>query len=223
MPNTIVTVTHNLPAWSEITLGRMQEYQARFGCGLVALCPKKYSGFMDRAALFKDALNQFGRCAFIDADCVISREAPDIFAAHPEGSVWMVSDSPASDEKNECPQRFQDMMLVQAVQGAIGWIHGYGNMGVVLCDAAHAEAFDNWLDVPGTHHDQAQFNYHARKLGYPMNFMDRKWNSMGIGKGLTNQIGTCRKIAEGAFIAHAAGFRAADRKYAIETFDRVLP
>lgn len=229
----IVTLAHNLPAWSDITIGRMREYADRIGAEFVLLQPDNYNGFMDRAALFRNAAMLYGRVALIDADCVVSRESPDIFAMHEPGRVWMVQDAPAGQDG--ALYRWQDMLFVQAVRGGCNWISGYGNMGVVVCDSMHAQAFDDWIDVPGTHHDQAQFNYLVQRLGYGRGWMDPRWNRMGITAGHPNRLEFCKDIATGAFIAHAAGFTQYHpqgetkedgerrRAEAIRIFDSVLP
>lgn len=229
----IVTIASNLPKWGDITIPRMRHYAERIGATLSIVEPESYSGFMDRSLIFMDALEKHGRCAFIDADCVIARNAPDIFETHREGCVWMVQDAPEGMDGSVC--RYQDMIFVQAVRSGIGWVKGYGNMGVVVCDKMHIFAFQNWIDVPGTHHDQAQFNYMVEWLRLDRGWMNPAWNKTGLVSGRPNKLEFAKEIANGAFIAHAAGFNQFHaqgetkedgerrRLKAIEIFDSILP
>ena len=232
--NAIATVAHKLPDWSRLTISRIEEYAKRINVELCVLTPKNYTGFLCRGPLFKEVLLQYERVCFIDADCVVSRLAPDIFA-HDPGFVWMAPDAPYGDDA--CSARFNDMMIMQAVCGSINWFQGYGNFGVALVDSKHADAFDGWLPIPSVHNDQANFNYLIRKLGYRCAFLDRRWNRMGISVGRPNCIEAVETIAKDAFIAHAAGFdkyvppnRSVDpdfprknREQAIRLFDELLP
>lgn len=225
----IVTLASNLPPWGEITIPRIREYAQRIGAEFVLLKPPKYEGFFSRGPMFKEQALRFERTCFIDADCVVSREAPNIFDWHATGSVWMAPDSAPIDEHQHC--RFQDMVLMQAVLGAIGWYRGYGNMGVLLCDAGHAaqdSIFDYWQEIPGVHNDQANVNYRIRKWGYTAGFMARAWNCMAISIGLPNTLDSVPYMADIAHIAHAAGFShhpdgEKNRQAAIEKLNELMP
>ncbi len=201
--NAIATLAYKLPDWSQLTINRMAEYAKRINVEFCLLSPKEYAGFLCRGPLFKQVLLQYDRVCFIDADCVVSKNAPDIFE-HEAGVVWMAPDAPYGDDA--CTSRFSDMLIMQTVCGSISWFQGYGNFGVTLVDRMHAEAFDGWLPIPDVHNDQANFNYLIRKFGYQCGFMDRRWNRMGISVGLPNSFESVEVIAKDAFIAHAAGF-----------------
>ncbi len=71
--------------------------------------------FKTRGPLFGEVCVSHDRTAFIDADCVISREAPSIFTEHERGHVWMAPDAPPGDD--DCLCRFHDMMVLQAICG----------------------------------------------------------------------------------------------------------
>lgn len=217
--NAIVTINYQLPDWSKITLGRMEEYADRIGVTLDIVRPTEYRSFLDRGPIFEDKIQDYSRVALIDADCVVSRMTPDIFVHHP-GYVWMVPDC----KEGELNRRwFPQMVAMQAVFGPIGWFGGYGNFGVTIVDEGHFEAFRKWADIPDVNHDQTNFNYRIRKLHYSLGEMDRRWNSMAITLGLPDELSSIPAMADGAYIAHVAGFHPSIRQEAIETLDCLMP
>jgi hypothetical protein len=219
--NAIVTINYLLPRWSDITLGRMGEYADRIGAILYVARPEVYHSFLDRGPIFSEAVTKWDRVALIDADCVISRQAPDIFAVHPgDGRVWMVPDCKEGEvNKRWLPQ----MVTMQAIFGSIYWFEGYGNFGVTLVEPCHVDAFFHWHDIQDVNHDQTCFNYLIRKFKYKLGWMARPWNSMAITLGLHDQLESIEQMASGAHIAHIAGFNPSIRQEAIETLDRLMP
>lgn len=132
--NAIATLAYKLPDWSRLTIQRMVDYAKRINAEFCLLSPEEYTGFLCRGPLFKQTLLRFDRVCFIDAGCVVSRDAPDIFE-HGPGIVWMAPDSPYGDDG--CEARFNDMLIMQTVCGSIHWFQGYGNFGVTLVDREH--------------------------------------------------------------------------------------
>jgi hypothetical protein len=217
--NAIVTINYQLPSWSDITLGRMDEYAKRIGVTLHVSKPEVYRSFVDRSPVFLEALGMYDRVALIDADCVISRETPNIFD-HEERKVWMVPDCKEGEiNKRWLPQ----MVTMQAIFGSVGWFEGYGNFGVTIVEPSHADAFKNWHDIQDVNHDQTCFNYNIRKFGYSLGWLERRWNSMAITVGLCDELSSVSAMADGAYIAHTAGFRKEIRQTAIEELDKLMP
>lgn len=222
MSNAIAVCASNLPPWwSEISEPRIAEYARRCGAQFRVVTPEHWRGVVSRGVCIRPVVHEFERTLVIDADVVISREAPNIFDSFPKtGNVRMALDAKPGDEIGW--NRIDDIVAIQAMCGGVRWTKRYYNAGVVLCDRMHTLVWDHWVDfVPEMWPDQANINYFAHKY-YRVEALPREWNSFGMNNGfLTNPPDALIKIAHGSHIAHAAGF--ADRDSAIRKLDELMP
>jgi hypothetical protein len=235
----IITIASNLPDWwYQCVKPRFTHYANKCGAELVVISPPVWNGMMTRQ-ITADYVMKYDRSLVLDADTVISRDAPSIFDVHPAGKVYMASDSEPGDP--DADRQHWLMVHLQAICGPIGWTKGYGNAGVILCDWNHSDLWREWVDLPsGYCPDQANLNYRLRrKRPEAVGLLGREWNSFGLNTPLTeaerNEYESCERpivynaseripdICQGAHIAHAAGFVHAHRDYAIRLMDIILP
>ncbi len=242
----VITMASGLPAWfDEIVLPRMMDYAKRCDAELVILSPE-WKGMLTRQCT-RPEVRKHGRSLVLDADVIISRNAPNIFEAHPEGLVYMASDSEVEDP--DAIRQFPLMVAAQAVCGPIGWCRDYGNSGVILCDWKHSTLWDGWCQFPdNTCIDQINLNYRLRQqFGLKgCGVLDRKWNAFGLntpfgygghnyemvefskrtGMPLEyhfNNPARVPEICHDAYIAHAAGFQGEGRDSGIRDMDKLMP
>lgn len=239
MTKGIIVIAKNLPPWWDgIVLPRMADYAVRCEAKLDIIVPSEWRGMMTRQVT-GEHVARYDRSLVLDADLVISREAPDIFDAHEPGKVWMANDAEPGDP--DCMRQWPLIVALQAIRGSINWTKGYGNSGVILCDRDHSGAWTHWLDLPAnTCPDQANLNYMFRIGKFPMGVLGREWNSFGLntqrmpiewedgnGKHIDwpgyNELHRVEGICHGAHIFHAAGFAEPDRTAAIEKANELLP
>jgi len=225
MTRSIIVVAKNLPSWwADVSRPRMEEYANKCGAELVVIEPERWDGMLTRQ-IVADHVCKFDRSLVLDADVVISREAPDIFEAHQTGFAWATSDSAQDDPK--AYRQFQLIVSLQAVLGACGWTEGYANTGVVLCDREHAKLWTNWTPLPpGLCPDQANLNYRIRRTGRGFAPLGREWNAFGLNSvqdgGWPNRLELVPDICQGAHISHAAGFSEPGRGVVIRRMDVML-
>lgn len=234
MTKAVICLAKDLPSWwGECAKPRMEEYAKCCGAEFVLIEPEKWCGMMTRQ-MTGDYVDKYDRSLVLDADVIISREAPSIFDAYPASGFYMASDSEPDDP--DAMRQFQLMILSQAVNGAIGWVKGYGNCGVILCNREHAPLWYNWTDYPkSTCPDQLNLNHRLRRcFGVNQPVLPREWNSFGLNTRFTmdsytatngdyNHIYRVPEICRDAHIVHAAGFAEPQRSDAIRLMNQIVP
>jgi hypothetical protein len=228
----IITIAKNLPAWfGECVLPRMEHYAEKCGAELVVIEPPEWDGLWTLQCTAK-YVQQHDRSLVIDADVVISREAPSIFDAYSSGKVYMANDAEPGDV--DCYRQHGIITNMQAILGPLGWVSGYGNAGVILCGWNHRSLWEWWTDLPPFYLvDQANINYRLRHL-YPrdeIGVLGREWNSFGLNTPFSrvqepmgyNELWRVPDICKDAWIAHAAGFVGEDRDAAIRRMNELMP
>lgn len=221
--NAIVTCASSMPEWFDrIVLPRMKDYAARCHAELHVVTPTMWRGVISRGEMIAPVVREHDRTLVLDADIVISREAPNIFDAFPAGRIYAIRDSLPSDE--HCLNRIADVVALQAIWGSCEgrWTDGYYNAGVVLCDRRHDLIWSGWRDcLPQMWPDQANLNYQAHKFYGRIEPISAAWNGFAMACGyLHPQSGALLAMSQ-CHIAHVAGFE--DRESAIVHLDRVMP
>jgi len=215
MKKQIATISENLGPWFEKhSLPRMQDAAERWGAELSVVTPEQRMGVLGQM-LMSDIARQADRTLYVDADCLISREAPDPFMEFPIGNLYAAMDSKPGDQF--CFHRAGDMISIQAILGPIKWGAGYFNAGVVLCDRQHAGAWADFCLLPLAFQGQTFINYRARKLNYRLIELPRAWNAMEINTPEGKQ------HWEEAHIVHAAGIYDQRREEWMEKVGGILP
>jgi lipopolysaccharide biosynthesis glycosyltransferase len=152
---------------------------------------------------------EYDRILYIDSDCVVSRDSPNMFEIFEEGYVYAALDSYDGDQN--CFHRANEMISSQSFFGSINWTNGYYNSGVILIDRIHHYIFKYKQDVFLNFSDQTWFNYFLRKYGFKHRPLPRTFNSFCMNNiiGSTSPFAASplfpEIIAEKSFIAHAAG------------------
>lgn len=169
----------------------------------------KINAWVQKSLNIKKNLKKYKRILYIDNDCVVSRQTPNVFEMFPKDCVYAVLDGPEGD--SNCFFRCEEMYQLQAYFGTINWTYGYYNAGVILVDSDHHYIFKDNLKCNTPYGDQGLFNYFLRKYGFCHKNLGRAFNSMSINvvrpeypisdKGLYPP----EDIARGIYIAHAAG------------------
>lgn len=192
----IITIASNLPEWWQAyARPRMADYAARCGAELVVIEPEVWEGMKSRQ-ITAEYVAKYDRSLVLDADLLVSREAPNIFEQFPAGAVYMASDSEPSDP--DAMRQWQLIVALQAICDSIGWTKGYHNTGVVLCDRKDSGLWSNWFDLPAhTCPDQANLNWKVRARRHPFNpdlgtnlvTIGREWNAFGLNSpDITNVV-----------------------------------
>ena len=243
--NAIIVIAKDLPDWwTDIAHPRMVLYAQKCAARLVVITPDKWEGQLTRQ-ITAEHVAQYDRSLVLDADVVISREAPSIFDVHGHGFAWAAQDCAPEDPK--AYRQFHIITMLQAIMGPLKWTEGYANTGVVLCDREHANLWRNWTPLPpGTCPDQANLNYKIRQTHHGFAPMARAWNAFGLNSPdapgteipfvMTNEgrvpmdlmepynaLWRIPAICSGAYIAHAAGFSGPERCEAIQKMNKLLP
>ena len=189
----VVVATPAVHTMSEITLPSIRRYAERCNARLVVWSdvPDVYQHAKYRLMALRD--KQADRVLHLDADCCPRADAPDIFAEHEPGRMYMW------DEKDiRKPDRilgFQTEIDRQTGDPAV-WDGHWWNPGVMLCDREHLKLFemppwdvtdDEHLWYGNTVKNQPWLNWRMRKLGIPVQALDRRWNyltSLGNDTGI---------------------------------------
>jgi len=201
-------------AWGEypdffkkVTLPRFEYISSKWNVDFKILQEKQENSLFNKL-LIKDTCKSYDRVLFLDFDCVISRNTPNIFDTFEEGYIYAALDSSIGDEN--CFHRSQEMIEMQAYFGTIGWTKGYYNSGVILMDQIHHYIWNNFQNCGVKFTDQTWFNYFLRKYGFDHKTLPREYNSFGLNS-IYNTISPFEfinlpeNIASHAYIAHAAG------------------
>lgn len=172
-----------------------------------------------------EVCKQYDRIFYMDNDCVISRNCPNVFETFEEGIFYAVLDSSLNDL--ECKNRIEEIKYSQEKFGNINWNSGYYNAGVFLCDKIHSKIWENFVSTDFVYTDQTWINYFLRKYKFKHSALDKIYNSMGINTIKTNDIiqggiEIPERIAKNVYIAHAAGVHTFLKNYFIEKFDEVM-
>jgi|GEM_PF-6246176 len=174
-----------------------------------------------------EVCKQYDRIFYIDNDCVISRDTPNIFETFKKGKFYGVLDSTIHD--TDCQNRISEIKYSQEKFGNINWNVGYYNAGIFLCDKEHSKIWENFVFVNFIHTDQTWINYFLRKYKFDHEAISKKYNSMGINtikndskEILYGAIDLPERICKAVYIAHAAGVPNFLKNYYIEKFDEAM-
>lgn len=205
----VITAAVGMPDWFDsIVLPRMTEAAKRWNAGLHVIV----NGDRDPRVKMKlgELVPNAERTLWIDADCIVSRDSPNPFQVFPAGAFYAADDHPTSDPLAQ--SRMGEIATAQAIYGSIGWVKGYFNTGVVLCDDGHAAAWLHWSDNAMCYPEQTYVNYRARYCHYRLAKLPWQWNAtpMNVGEGT-------------AYIAHCAGIKAQALDAKIRELDEMIP
>jgi lipopolysaccharide biosynthesis glycosyltransferase len=201
-------------AWGEqpvffkkVTLPRFEYIAEKWNVEFKILEEKKESSLFNKL-LIKNLCKNYDRVLFLDFDCVMSRDTPNMFDAFEEGYVYAALDSSIGDE--DCFHRKQEMIEMQAYFGSISWTRGYYNSGVILMDKIHHYIWNDFQNCGVKFTDQTWFNYFLRKNGFQHRPLPREYNSFGLNsiyetKSKFEFVNLPENIAKHAYITHAAG------------------
>lgn len=225
MNKAIIVYASGLPSWwTEISRPRIQQYAERIGATFMEVA-SEWKGVVGRGEAIDAEMEKLPWDAgvlVLDADVIVSREAPDIFELLEAGCFHMALDSQAHDTQSK--NRLGDIVALQAINGPIGWTMHYGNAGVVLHQAYMRVGWQGWREyIREMWSDQAGLNYRLRSVFEgKFRILPREWNSFGLNNGFEAGVPVdAEKICKGAYIAHAAGLE--PRAEAMMIFDSLMP
>jgi hypothetical protein len=128
----------------------------------------------------KPLVEQYERTLFLDADIIVSPDAPSPFEEFPPGSVYAHDDLPLLFAKGHGNAWLEpEAKEVVESQGEIHeTFRRYWNSGFWLVDREHAEMFRPPTQPYKSHHcaEQHWVNHVLGQLGYPVVEIGRKWN-----------------------------------------------
>jgi ADP-heptose:LPS heptosyltransferase len=122
-----------------------------------------------------DLFETYDRILYLDADVLISPDAPNIFETVPIESVGMY------DEEQYCSHLHERRLALRQL-GAIDWTKGYFNSGVVCLSYPHRPLMAKAVrdTVFCAFMDQTILNYRLVKNGYPRVSLPQQFNCMSI-------------------------------------------
>lgn len=131
-----------------------------------------------------DCFDKYDRILRLDSDIIISPNCPNIFKITNENYIYGVREDVGSHKKVVNKQ----IEIVKKSCGDIpNWNEGYINGGVVLTSKKHKEIFNikdiikNIYDIElGGMKEQTYLNWRIKKLGFEINYLDYKFNHVGI-------------------------------------------
>lgn len=169
-----------LQKMADLTVPTMRAYAERIGADFIVIdkIPEHYE-FLDYSAywakfILRDYLDTYSRIIYIDLDATITDDCPNLFELVPEAEFGaLVEDDYGIDQTEE-------IGIIQAKCGDIGWKRTYFNVGVMVFGQAHKAVFT--LDkamMSGTKYpEQTAMNYNLHKAGIPLFKLSHKFNHM---------------------------------------------
>jgi hypothetical protein len=120
-------------------------------------------------------LEKYNRVLFVDTDCLIAPECPDLFKVVPQGKlgVHILSLTPSLAE---------DIKKIQASCGQIGWEDVYFSSGVFLASKIHSGLFaqeNSCRYISEWYPDQTEINYNAQRLNLGLFDIGEKFEYIG--------------------------------------------
>lgn len=162
--NAIVTLTRGEQNWKEAryTHPTFERYARKTGAKLIVIDKGEFPpiGFYLVWRQIFLLLEQYERILYIDTDCLIAPECPNLFEIVPQDKLG-IHILPLT------PSFAEDMKNIQRECGQIGWIQTYFSTGVFLASRIHRVLFDekNYLNYPSKYYPaQTETNYNAQRL-----------------------------------------------------------
>jgi hypothetical protein len=210
-------------ALGQVTHPLMREYAARVGADFRAITEpsgERWGPHWEKLQIYNILGREYDRVIYLDTDCVLRPDCPDLFEVVPESKVGAFNEGlfmPRTEVMRQGLQRY--------VKGDLGWDGKYWNTGVMVLSRKHRHIFKS----PGAEFDfanelmfeQTYLNVAAavhstewHDLRYELNYMP----SMQHATGLPMEAGK---------IAHFAGIHPAQaRDYAaalVENWRELAP
>jgi hypothetical protein len=127
---------------TDITSPTLSSYASRLGVDLAAISEQKIPGTHGEWSKLQiaDFLDTYDRVLYIDPDCIIREDTPDLFALVPPGSLGILDESAYVT---------RDLSLVKAASQLLGQsadARSYYNSGVLVVSREHKPLFEKPAD-----------------------------------------------------------------------------
>ena len=160
--NIIFTICHG-EKWkqiSQITLPNFKQYANKIKTDLVCIEPKNSPLRWKIQGTKLLLLERYQRVAFIDIDCLININSPNIFDEHPNNSFYILAWNSKPEDKNSQMKQI--------------------NSGVFLANKEHLEIFEQKITTPKYEPYQSQMEHELRcQLHQPklsVEYLDEIWH-----------------------------------------------
>lgn len=174
-----------------------QRYAEKTGADLIITRKPHYkvvkNTFMNRAlvAFYEkfylfELLKTYERVLYIDADILITPNAPDVFKTFPDDKLYLLEEGALTDHSNSIDYMVKHFPNDLGNWGAENEVKHYYNAGVMLwsCTYSLSGYFDlsflknNFSKIP--FHDQTYLSYLINRYQYPVEHLDKKFNYMNL-------------------------------------------
>jgi lipopolysaccharide biosynthesis glycosyltransferase len=176
--------------WVRLTEPSVERYAERFGLEVVHLEERNLNLevlrwrrrhrnlHLEKFQLY-DLLETYERILYLDADILIHPEAPNVFDLVPETALGAVNEQ----LNEEAIKREQEWRRMQRRLGKLDTTpQRYFNAGMLVVSRCHRELF-NYRELTfaaGRWPDQNTLNYYARRLEFPIHWLEPEWNCMPV-------------------------------------------
>lgn len=156
------------------TLGLMKEYAERIGAEIHVVTsddPSIRIGHYRKIKVLNEILDRYDRVLWIDADVLISRKAPDIFAEVPEDCLGIFNEAPWIDRSNDAKIWFD-------LTGFAITPNVYFNTGIMVLSKIHKDIF-RMPDIQVQHYgEQTYLNQRIAECNTKVYYLSHHWNRM---------------------------------------------
>lgn len=217
-----LVIGDEIEALARYTVPSIRQYAEKIGADFKVLektdISEKLSQFYEKNQI-RDYLEHYSKVLYIDADILVSPDAPNAFTQYPGDNIGVVS----VEQVYKAAEKEKQTLIKEL--GDVAWTKEYFNTGVVLFSAAHKQVvntddglIEKWIEAKSQRNvaglnDQSVFNFRMNQWDVPLTYMDNAFN-------FTKAWGCFEKRFSKYFI-HYAGMRG-NRITRIKVDDYVL-
>jgi len=174
---------NSIRAYSKFTLPLFRKYARYIGADFLAMDHKPPVITQDGKPHFRtmrlgELLDHYERIVYVDADCLLNRNIPNILDIVPAEKIGCVLEDVGSQKV----ERRRVMELVQAQFGSIGWSDKFINNGIMVVSQVHKPIFQ---PIDGQYYlgwmsDIAHISYQIKRFSFEIFELDYTWNHMSM-------------------------------------------
>lgn len=180
-----IAIGDEIASFAKYTLPTIQAYAEKVGADFTLLeeteISEKFLPTYEKNQI-RHYLDSYQNVLYIDADILVTPDAPDLFDLCPADKVGVVSVDQVYAKADE------EKALLKQELGDIDWVHEYFNAGVMMFSDEHKHManttdgiIDKWVAAKAKKgikglNDQSVFNYRVNKLEVPLYYLDQSFN-----------------------------------------------
>jgi len=172
-----------IQSYSRFTLPLLRKYAKGLGADFLAMDHVPPVITDDGKPHFRtmkigELLDRYERVVYVDADCLLNKDIPNILDLVPTDKVGCVLE----DVGSQIDERKQVMEEVQIQFGNIGWSEKFINNGIMVVSRSHKCLFE---PIDGRYYlgwmsDIAHISYQIKRHAFEIFELDYTWNHMSM-------------------------------------------